>query len=262
MNFTALVRFGRQFADAALGLIYPPVCQICEIERAAADAGFVCNTCSARTRFIEPPFCDRCGLPFAGEINGSFECANCRDLELHFDHARAAVTLDGPVQRALQRFKYERAEWFEPFLARLLIERAAPALSAHAWDFILPTPLHPVKLRDREFNQADRLAQRLAKATGIRHENGLLRRVKPTATQTRLSRRARAKNLREAFAADAGNALKGARLVLVDDVLTTGATANAAAAALRKAGAAQIAVWTVARGTLRPVLACESVPNI
>lgn len=262
MNFTALARFGRRFADAALGLVYPPICQICDHERAAARAGFVCRTCREQVRFITAPHCDRCGLPFAGEITGPFECTNCRELELHFDHARAAVTLDGPVQTALHRFKYERAEWFEPFLASLLIERAAPALAAHAWDFILPTPLHPVKLREREFNQADRLARRLAKATGIRHHAGLLHRVKPTATQTRLSRTERAKNLCGAFAADAGGTLKNARVVLVDDVLTTGATTSAAAAALRKAGAAQIAVWTVARGVLRPVLACESAPNI
>ncbi|MST00169.1 MAG: ComF family protein [Pedosphaera sp.] len=261
MNFTALAQRGRQFAGDALGLIYPSVCQICESERAEASAGFICQTCFARTRFIEPPFCERCGLPFAGEINISFECANCRELELHFDNARAAVTLDGPVQTALHRFKYGHAEWFEPFLARLLIERAAPELANQNWDFIAPVPLHPVKLREREFNQADRLAQRLAKATGIQHENKLLRRVKPTPTQTRLSRTERAENLRGAFAASAAG-LKEARVVLVDDVLTTGATANAAAAALRKVGAAQVAVWTVARGTLRPVLACESAPNI
>ncbi len=261
MNFTALAQLGRQFADDALGLIYPSVCQICEIERAEASAGFVCQTCSARARFIEPPFCDRCGLPFAGDISGVFECANCRELELHFDHARAAVTLDGPVQTTLHRFKYSRAEWFEPFLARLLIERAAPDLSNEDWDFIAPVPLHPVKLREREYNQADRLARHLAKATGIPHEDRLLRRVKPTGTQTRLSRTERAANLRGAFTAT-GAGLEKARVVLVDDVLTTGATANAAAAALRKAGAARVVVWTVARGTLRPVLACESAPNI
>jgi ComF family protein len=258
-----LNRVGRRFANAALGLIYPPVCQICTTRPARADNGFVCKACAAHARFIEPPFCNRCGLPFEGAINeGDFECAHCRELETHFDHARAAVALEGPVQVALCRFKYEQAEWFEPFLAGLLIKHAAPTLAAEPWDFILPVPLHPVKLRAREFNQADRLARRLAKATSIPHRQHLLRRVKPTCTQTRLNRAGRAANLRGAFLADGSGLLANARVVLVDDVLTTGATANEVAAALRRVGALRVAVWTVARGLFRPVLACETAPNI
>ncbi len=261
MKLLTLARLGRRFINAGLDLIYPTVCQICERERTTARAGFVCRTCRSQTRFITPPFCNRCGLPFAGEITTAFECSNCREMELDFDHARAAVTLDGPVQTALHRFKYSRAEWFEPFLARLLIARAAPELAPADWDFIIPVPLHGVKLREREFNQADRLARRLAKVTGIRHDSELLRRVKPTETQIRLSRAERAANLRGAFEANHAS-LHGAHVTLVDDVLTTGATTSAAAAALRKAGVARVAVWTVARGTLRPVLSCESAANI
>src|SRR5208283_694368 len=138
----------------------------------------------------------------------------------------------------------------EPFLADLLIASAAPALAAEAWDFIVPVPLYPVKKREREFNQAERLAARLGRAAKIPVNKGLLRRVKPTMTQTRLTREQRAANVREAFAFCGGKKLNGEKIVLLDDVLTTGATTNACAQALRKAGAGDVCVWTAARAML------------
>lgn len=196
------------------------------------------------------PFCERCGLPFEGEISQSFQCANCREEALHFRSARSAVVADAMMLEVIHRYKYSRALWFEPFLAGLLISRAAPALAAEAWDFIVPVPLFPVKKREREFNQAARLAARLGRAAKIEVNEGLLRRVKPTMTQTQLTRQQRAANVEGAFAFCGGRKLKGAKIVLLDDVLTTGATTNACARALRKAGAGDIIVWTAARATM------------
>ncbi len=233
----------------ALNLMYPPVCQLCHEQRAAASDGFVCGDCQSRVRFIRPPFCERCGLPFPGEITAPFTCTNCRELEFQFTSARSAVVAHGVVLEAIHRFKYSGALWFEPFLADLLIRAAAPALQAGtAWDGLVPVPLHPVKQRERGFNQATRLARRLARAANVPLRANLLRRVQATATQTLLSRPERAANMRHAFAGPAAGRLAGQRLVLVDDVFTTGATTNACAAALRAAGAAEVAVWTVARG--------------
>jgi len=109
-------------------------------------------------------------------------------------------------------------------------------------------PLHPVKKREREFNQAERLAVRLGKAAEIPVNTRGLRRVEPTRTQTLLTREQRAANVRHAFAVGSGCQLEGRRVILVDDVLTTGATTSACARALRKAGAQEVQVWTVARG--------------
>ena len=128
------------------------------------------------------------------------------------------------------------------------MREAAPVLREEPWDFLVPVPLHPLKFREREFNQAELLAAQLARATGIPLHRHLLRRVTATATQTLLTRERRAANMKNAFAVPPGISLAGKRLVVVDDVFTTGATTSECARALRGAGAAAVSVWTVARG--------------
>ncbi len=241
----------KSWLDAGLAFFYPACCQICGVERATPRQGYVCGRCRGRPgaiRYVEPPWCERCGLPFPGAISTTFECANCREMELDFSHARAAVVTTPLILDVVHRYKYRRALWFEPFLAELLVGRAAPALAQQAWDWIVPVPLHTVKEREREFNQAARLATWLSAATGIPLNARLLKRVQPTQTQTALTRPERAANVRNAFALRGGRSLSGQRVVLVDDVLTTGATTSACARALRQGGAGEVCVWTVARG--------------
>jgi ComF family protein len=187
-------------------------------------------------------------MPFVGEISTNFECANCRDLKLHFRFARAAVAARGLVLDVIHRYKYSRALWFEPFLADLFIREAQPALSPSDWDLIVPVPLHSVKQREREFNQAECLGDRLSAATGIRCEKRLLKRILPTRTQTLLTRDERAANVSQAFAMRGRGKLNGERVVLVDDVLTTGATTSSCAKILQTNGSGDVCVWTVARG--------------
>jgi ComF family protein len=234
--------------NTGLGFFYPEVCQFCENERATARDGFVGAKCWSHVRFIRPPFCERCGLPFEGELTTAFECSNCREMELHFSSARSAVVAKTVVLEAIHRFKYQRALWFENFLADLFLREALPALRGQKWDFIAPVPLHPVKHREREFNQAEILAQHLSDAIKIPLNAKLLRRVNPTMTQTRLTKQQRAENMRGAFAVCDGVKLGGEKIILVDDVFTTGATTSACAQALRAAGAGEVCVWTVARG--------------
>jgi ComF family protein len=242
------VKFLKDWANAALALVYPEVCQLCGEVRAAPAQGFVCADCQAQARFIEPPFCERCGRPYQGDITSPFECADCLEAGWAFQSARSAVVARDTVLEVIHRYKYGRALWFEPFLAGLLVSRAAPVLAAQSWDSLVPVPLHPTRQREREFNQAGRLANRLSQATGIPVNGRLLRRAAPTRTQTLLSRRERLANVRNAFAVRRGARLEGQRLVLIDDVMTTGATTGACAAVLRAAGAAEVCVWTVARG--------------
>jgi len=237
-----------RWLEPGLAWVYPLICQLCATNRATPAEGYVCAKCWGQVRFIRPPFCDRCGLPFAGEITAPFECSNCRDMDLHFVSARSAVTARGVVLEAIHRYKYSRALWFENFLADLLLRAAVPAVREQSWDLVVPVPLHPTKQREREFNQAERLAGRLAQALGTPMNTDLVRRVQPTRTQTLLSKTQRAENVRRAFAARPACRLHGERVILVDDVLTTGATTSACAGALRAAGAGEVCVWTVARG--------------
>jgi competence protein ComFC len=250
MNAWALKNGLKSCLDAGLGFLYPSVCQLCDNEPATAAEGYVGVGCWESVRFIKSPFCCCCGLPYEGAITTRFECGNCREMELHFRSARAAVVAGQLVLDVIHRYKYQRALWFEPFLADLLVRAARPELAADAWDLIVPVPLHPLKKREREFNQAARLAARLGEATRIAVNTGMLRRVQATRTQTLLTRKQRADNVRHAFAVRPGCQLDGRRIILVDDVLTTGATTSACASALQRAGAREVCVWTVARGVL------------
>ncbi len=234
--------------NAGLSFFYPEVCQICATHRGIPGEGYICSDCWTDVRFIQPPFCKRCGLPYAGEITAEFECSNCREMDLHFSSARSAVVANGLVLDVIHRYKYLRALWFEPFLADLLLRQAKPVLSEQKWDWIVPVPLHPLKQREREFNQAARLAAQLSCAINIPVKSKLLERVEFTRTQTQLTRPQRMANVRSAFRLRNNLRLNGERIVLLDDVLTTGATTSACAKVLRKAGAGEICVWTVARG--------------
>lgn len=238
----------REWSEAALAFLYPPICQLCEQHRAGPSEGYVCEHCWEKVRFVQPPCCDRCGLPFSGEFTTAFECANCRDLELHFTSARAAVVANDFIREVIHRYKYNRELWFEPFLVELLLRQAVPALRGSQLAGIVPVPLHPVKQREREFNQAERLARPLAAALGIPVRTDLVKRVQPTRTQTQLDKHARAENVRHAFAPVRPKALHGERLLVLDDVLTTGATTSAVARVLQKNGAAEVLVWSLARG--------------
>jgi len=238
----------QRWLNAGLALLYPEVCQLCKAEPATPREGYVGSHCWSQVRFIRPPFCDRCGLPFAGDLTTSFVCANCHELKLHFTSARSAVVAKTVVLEVIHRFKYSRAMWFETFLADLLVREATPALRGQRWNLLVPVPLHPLKEREREFNQSALLARHLARAIQLPCEEKLLRRTKPTVTQTHLKREARAVNMQSAFAVCPGVRLAGQRIVVVDDVFTTGATTNDCARALVNAGAEEVCVWTVARG--------------
>lgn len=250
--------------EAVAGLLYPEVCQVCQNERATAEEGYVGAKCREEVEFIAEPYCDRCGSAFEGAISTLFECGNCRGMTWHFCYARAAVAATGVVRDIIHGYKYNRALWFELFLAELLVKTAAPRLLREDWDMVVPVPLHPSREKEREFNQAEKLARHLADAIGLALETRLLKRTGITQTQTHLSRDERAANVRNAFAirktqarkpvrsiGGATGTLQGARVVLVDDVLTTGATASECAKALRKAGADEVCVWTVARSVLK-----------
>ena len=232
---------------SALDLIYPRNCQFCTVPLSEREPGVICASCLAVAKRIEPPFCRRCSLPFVGQLDRQFECGYCQDIKFHFSRAVAACRAEGLVRDCIHRLKYKRELYYLRHLTDWLIAAGRTHVDWLTVDAIVPVPLHPVKQRDREFNQAELLAQQLSRAFAKPLISNGVRRVKETLTQTKLDALARRANLRDAFAAGRGR-LSGLRLVLVDDVFTTGATLDSCARLLLSQGAAAVMALTVARG--------------
>lgn len=211
-------------------------------------SGCLCRDCRRARLRLTDPRCAVCGQPYGGVVPGAFRCMNCGDLELAFDFATAAYRSRGPVRELIHQFKYRGRMHLRHLLGRMLWEGFRdPRLQALRLDALVPVPLHPTRRREREFNQAEVLAGLAGARLGLPVIEAL-RRTRYTLTQTNFHRDERFANLGDAFAPRPGVEVKGQTLALIDDVLTTGSTADACARTLRESGAAAVVVITVARG--------------
>ena len=234
--------------DAALDLVFPAICPVCASALAAGRRDPLCGTCWETMPRLSPPWCERCGLAFAtfGPLAESTrrECHACSTEPPAFAWARAAVDYDGAAREALQAFKFGGRRLLARPLAALVAETPEAARAMRA-DALVPVPLAPARERDRGFNQAAVLAERLAGHFGVAVRASWLARTRMTAPQTELSAPERRANVRGAFAAT--RAVRGRMVVIVDDVFTTGATVSECARALVEAGAQEVGVLTIAR---------------
>lgn len=228
-----------------LDLVLPPTCPVTgeRIER----PGFLSASGWAQLQFIDDPLCAQCGAPFAHDHGEGALCAACIAEPPAYDRARAAVVYDEASHRLIVGFKHADRTDLAPLFAGWLARAGAPLIREGT--IIAPTPLHPRRLLARRYNQAAILASALSRRTGAALLLDGLERRRATPPQKNLSAEARRRNVAGAFAVREARAaaVKGAHILLVDDVLTTGSTLSACARAFTKAGAASVDALVLAR---------------
>lgn len=233
------------YGGAALDFLLPPRCVACG---ALTDRQVgVCSQCWSDLAFVTRPFCDHCGKPFEFHIPGTSRCAACLRRPPSYDKAFSPLVYGDAARTIILQFKHGDQLGHGRFLAGLM----APHVESFGFDapYLMPVPLHPWRIMRRRFNQSALLAQALSKRVGAPADVLTLKRIRATPLQQGLNASQRRRNVRGAFAVDPKRAqrIRGRKVILVDDVLTTGATVEACAKVLRRAGASQIGVLTAAR---------------
>jgi len=224
--------------NALLDLIFPPRCAGC-----GQGDSLWCSACQAGVRVIRGPICSHCGRPLES-LRDHPLCPQCRQSTLEIDGIRSAVIFEGPLREAIHHLKYRgKTSLAVPLGAFLSARWQADPLPA---DAIVPVPLHASRTRERGYNQSTLLAEQLSRASGLPLTESMLKRVRATTPQVTLNAAERKLNVCDAFQAS-GEVARGRRVLLVDDICTTGATLEACSIALRQAGASSVWAMTLAR---------------
>lgn len=233
-----IVSGARKLGRMALDLLYPPRCVGC-----AQDGSLYCETCLALLSRLAPPICPVCGLP----LERPGVCRQCQEHPLQIDGIRSVAAYEGPLREAIRCFKYAYMRDLAQVLGDLLVAfwRANPIRV----DVIVPVPLHRRRLRERGYNQSALLAIHLGREAKLPVVCDVLQRNRYTTSQVRLGWRERRENVANAFSC-VDQRLAGKRVLLVDDVCTTGSTLAACSEALRSGGARSVHALTVARARL------------
>lgn len=219
--------------SALVDLCFPKSCAGCGKIDAGA-AGFWCAACLEKIGRISSPICPKCGRPFPDAPDSSDHlCFECVKSVFHFDSARSAVLHAGIVRERIHQFKFgKRLQWVPPLVE--LIESTYAAWAIPSPDQVAPVPLHLKRLKERGFNQSGLLAKELARRLGLPVHHDMLVRKKWTEPQTRLNRGERLKNVKGAFDSPDAGSVRNRRILLIDDVFTTGETLSECARTLRK----------------------------
>lgn len=224
-----------QIPDLLLDLLFPRFCVGC-----GTEGEFLCKSCIQELRELQPPFCSQCGLP----MNGNRICPDCQNLPLAIDGIRSVYVHQGLVREIIHSIKYKNIKAMAKPLAKLLANyiESSP-LSA---DVFVAVPMHPKRLRKRGYNQPELLVNELSNLTGIPNKTELLIRTKNTTSQVSLTADDRRNNVNGAFQCK-DQVFLGKKVLIIDDVCTTGATLNACAIALKEGGAASVWGLTLSR---------------
>jgi ComF family protein len=238
----------RRLLNGLKDIIYPQTCLACKnIFKKQNDEEFICSRCREKIIMNIPPFCNSCGRQL-GKNNGFKNiCPKCLKSKLYFDRAFSPCVYDGVIKELIHEFKYKGKVYLGKALSGLLIDfiREYDLPTAYL-DCVIPVPLHKVRLREREFNQAQILGRYIADEFKLNMIEGTLVRCRNTKTQTEMDSNRRLINVKDSFVVCRTENVSGKNILLIDDVLTTGATSSEAALALKNSGANIVFVLTLA----------------
>lgn len=246
----------RSTLAALASVLAPAECRLCERPLLNASRIPICLACLGAFEQIVKPWCECCGRPFytvpTAEMAATVMtlCRLCRARTFAFEHARSFGVYDSALHRAILLLKYEEILRLGNWFAERLHEVATREPEIFRADVVVPVPLHPARQRERGYNQADLIARPLAKKMRLKQGSYLLVRTKPRPARMVLSRKEHWESVKDAYEARKGSKVDGLRVLLVDDVMTTGATLDACARALLAAGATSVVGLTVARVVL------------
>ncbi|MBL0224055.1 MAG: ComF family protein [Geobacteraceae bacterium] len=236
----------RPFFAAVLEVLFPPLCHVCRSFIPTAGEIHICSECRDLMPSVVSPLCIVCGISFNGAGNDHL-CGRCSSSHPHFNAARAALVYEGTSRDLIHAFKYRNKIHLRRPLALLALERLSGFMQSRRPDLVMPVPLHRKKLSSRGFNQAILLGEIFSQRLKIPLDRRNLRRVRWTEPQVNLAAHERRANVRGAFSIHQPELVTGRRVLLVDDVLTTGSTVDECGRVLQAAGAADVTVITVAR---------------
>jgi len=246
MKFSSLLSQTGKLWIVFLDIVYPACCLACE--NSVTGQNLFCPQCWRQIRFIEEPFCQRLGMPFVTDHGDESVSPLALQEPPDFEQARSAVLYEGLARDLVRQLKYHDRHDLVQGMAQLCI-RAGRSLLAEA-DILTPVPMHPLRLWKRRFNQAMLLTHSIADLTNLPCDPFLLKRVKKSLPQYHYTREQRRENMRGAFqifSDQIPDKIRDKRILLIDDVITSGATANAAARILLRHGARAVDVLTFAR---------------
>jgi len=245
--------------NSLLNIIYPKTCLVCHspLENKTVNPvrkefsngvnNLLCINCWQKIKKNIPPLCIICGRQIHREQISKRVCLDCQRKNFSFDRALAPCIYEGVVRELIHKFKYENKDYLGPLLVKLLIEFIHQyQITLNLFDLVIPIPLHKIRLREREFNQAELIARQVADEFSLQMSCSNLWRKYHRKAQMELKEDQRRENIKGCFALHNPQDVKGKNILLVDDVLTTGATCSEAASVLKTAGAISVWVLTVA----------------
>lgn len=223
--------------------VFPAKCRRCETPMGVGKVHYLCDDCWKQIELLKPPWCQLCGLPCWSAV-----CADCREHPPLFGQLRAVAFYEPTLREAVHLMKYEKKQVISKHLNQLLQTHLPEDLVSTGYDFLLPIPLHTNRLRQRGFNQAEQIAQGVAQVWGVPVRTDILFRIRDTVPLSSLgSHEERLKNIAGAFEVRSPDPIQGRKILLIDDIFTTGTTINEALKVLQVASPDCVDVLTLTR---------------